>query len=98
MSLSGNLTCAGSTSSTTFGGTGGFTYYYDNGLIGSSRVLTDFSAGIDYINMSVTGSGSTRGLTVRSNLLKTLPLEITTSDTPSPFDSQKTRRMLLYAL
>ena len=31
----------------------GFSYIYDNALAGSSRILTDVSAGPDYINLYV---------------------------------------------
>ena len=61
MSVSGNISCTRATSATNLSGNGGFSYYYGNGLTGSSRILTDFSAGPDYINFAVVKNGSMRG-------------------------------------
>ena len=80
MAVSGNLSCAGTTN---FSGSGGFSYYYDVTVSGN-RTLTDFSSGPEYINFSVTKSGSTRYLAMNQNLLRASPIELVTPDSTSP--------------
>ena len=59
-----------------FTGDYAFSYIYDNALSGSSRILTDFSAGPEYININVNKNGVGNGLTIRPTGVKSTALTI----------------------
>ena len=84
ISTSGNISCTGSASSTNFSGTGGFSYFYDNALTGNSRILTDFSAGPEYINMTILSGGNSNYISIRPTYVRTGTLEAVATATSNP--------------
>ena len=52
-------------------------------MTGSSRILSDFAVGPEYINFVVLKSGSVRGLGLKGHIFTASPIEITTPDTTS---------------
>ena len=51
--LGSSLTVVNGFNKLSFTGEYGFSYIYDNALTGSSRILSDFSVGVEYINLNV---------------------------------------------
>ena len=65
-----------------------FSYIYDNALTGNSRVLTDCSAGPEYINLNVVKNGVGNGLTIRPTGIKSTALAIRSETTDNALTIQ----------
>ena len=58
--------------------------FYDNKLAGTAREVIDFSASLQYINLTVSQTVMTRYISTRSTEIRTYTLVILTPDTTNP--------------